>query len=113
LCYIGQGHTVNVPLPPHEPRPEKTRIRELFEEVYEANYGRVYSDMQAEGSRAAYSMSMNEYVPHAVYDRYGLRSGTELKGPAIIEERESTTIVDRGGRVRVDDRGILVIEVEA
>jgi N-methylhydantoinase A/oxoprolinase/acetone carboxylase beta subunit len=143
VCYIGQGHTVNVPLPADETLPDKARIRALFEKVYEATYGRRYSDMDVElinlrlvaqspapasslptiqstgaaeaalkGQRSAYSGRSNAYVEHAVYDRYRLHAGASVNGPAIIEERESTTIVDCGGRVRVDDHGTLIIDVQ-
>ena len=38
----------------------------------------------------------------AVYDRYALRAGDTLEGPAVIEERESTTVIGPGGAVAVD-----------
>jgi N-methylhydantoinase A/oxoprolinase/acetone carboxylase beta subunit len=37
-----------------------------------------------------------------VYDRYALPAGTRLRGPAIVEERESTTVVPREMRLEVD-----------
>ena len=45
------------------------------------------------GNRMAYFPSAGEYVDCPVYDRYKLRPGTQFKGPAIIEEKESTAIV--------------------
>lgn len=33
------------------------------------------------------------FTPALVYDRYALRAGDELAGPAIVEERESTLVV--------------------
>jgi len=47
----------------------------------------------------------------AVYDRYGLRPGDEIRGPALIEERESTCVVGPRDRVRVDARLNLVAEL--
>ncbi len=38
----------------------------------------------------------------AVYDRYALRQGDEIKGPAIIEERESTTVIGPWDSVTID-----------
>lgn len=38
-----------------------------------------------------------------VYDRYALAAGDDIAGPAIIEERESTTIVPPGDTVHVDE----------
>jgi N-methylhydantoinase A/oxoprolinase/acetone carboxylase beta subunit len=45
------------------------------------------------GERLAYFPSIGDYVPTAVYDRYRLRPGMILAGPAIIEERECTSLV--------------------
>ncbi len=47
----------------------------------------------------------------AVYDRYRLRPGAELRGPAIVEERESTVVVGPRGLARVDDVLNLVVEL--
>ena len=38
-----------------------------------------------------------------VYDRYSLRPGTRIDGPAIVEEREATTVIPLGDRLVVDD----------
>ena len=43
------------------------------------------------------------FVDTPVYDRYALRPGDRIEGPAIVEERESTTIVPPGDRLSVDD----------
>jgi 5-oxoprolinase (ATP-hydrolysing)/N-methylhydantoinase A len=48
-----------------------------------------------------------------VYDRYALAAGQTLAGPAIIEERESTTIVAPGDSLRVDDSLNLRISIAA
>ncbi len=63
------------------------------------------------GDRSAYSEAGNGMVPFAVYDRYRMGPGMVVHGPAIIEERESTTVVDAGGVVEVDDYGTLDISV--
>jgi N-methylhydantoinase A len=44
-----------------------------------------------------------------VYDRYALGPGARLAGPAIVEERESTTVVPPGARLLVDEALNLVI----
>jgi N-methylhydantoinase A/oxoprolinase/acetone carboxylase beta subunit len=46
-----------------------------------------------------------------VYDRYGLRAGMVVRGPAIIEERESTAVLPPGDCARVDRYGNLLVEV--
>jgi len=49
------------------------------------------------------------YVACAVYDRSLLFPGVGFDGPAVIEERESTTIVTPGAKVSMDDYGTLMI----
>ena len=51
------------------------------------------------------------FVDTPVYDRYALAPGTTLPGPAIIEERESTTVIPPGDEVTVDASGSLRIRV--
>ena len=47
-----------------------------------------------------------------VYDRYRLGPGATFLGPAIVEERESTTVIGPGAAVTVDAEGNLVVEVK-
>ena len=51
-------------------------------------------------------------MPCTVYDRYSLPPGTEFAGPAIVEERESTTIVGPSARARIDEYLNLIMEIE-
>ncbi|MFD2353655.1 hypothetical protein ACFSTC_36960 [Nonomuraea ferruginea] len=44
-----------------------------------------------------------------MYERGALAPGTVLRGPAIVEEREATTVVVPGTTLRVDDDLNLVI----
>jgi N-methylhydantoinase A len=53
------------------------------------------------------------YVDTPVYDRYALAPGAAFAGPAIIEERESTTVIGPGARVNVDARLTLILEGES
>lgn len=52
------------------------------------------------GRRAAWFDGAFRDTP--VYDRYSLASGDRIAGPAIIEEREATTIVAPGDTLEVD-----------
>jgi N-methylhydantoinase A len=61
-------------------------------------------------TRKAYFPEARGYVDTPVYDRYALQPGAAFQGPAIIEERESTTVAGPGARLRVDDRLTLIIE---
>lgn len=46
-----------------------------------------------------------------VYDRLKLKPGAEIVGPAVIEERVSTTVLLPGDRARMLENGPIVIEV--
>ena len=61
-------------------------------------------------TRQAYFPEAAGYVETPVYDRYTLAPGMVFAGPAIIEERESTTVIGPGARIRVDATRTLVAE---
>ena len=52
------------------------------------------------------------FAPCAVYSRYALRPGMELPDPAVIEERESTTVVGPDALVTIDRFLNLIIEID-
>jgi len=56
------------------------------------------------GSRPAYFPEAGGTVEAAVYDRYTLRPGERIVGPAIVEERESTTVVPPSDSLIVDEQ---------
>jgi len=61
--------------------------------------------------RPAYFPEKGGYVDTPIYDRERLFAGAELHGPAIIEERESTTVLPPGCGGRVDELGTLIVDV--
>ncbi|MBI3370231.1 MAG: hydantoinase/oxoprolinase family protein [Betaproteobacteria bacterium] len=114
------------------------RIEAAFNAQYALHYGRVDDDTPLEivtlrvkasqtsskpavkpntqGAGAAPEGMRRVYVPAAgcyeqvrVYVRGHLHSGDRLQGPAIIEERESTTVIDRGDTLTVDSFGCLIV----
>ena len=50
-------------------------------------------------------------VPVDVYDRYLLPPGSDLTGPAVVEETESTVVMGPGARGKVDRYGSLVVDI--
>jgi N-methylhydantoinase A len=62
------------------------------------------------GERRAYFPSRGGFVATPVYDRYALKPGEPVAGPALIEERESTVVVGPDAACCVDPYGTLVIE---
>jgi N-methylhydantoinase A len=61
--------------------------------------------------RPAYFPEAGGYLDTPVYDRYRLKAGERFEGPAIIEERESTTVIGPGARIHVDARHTLIAEL--
>ena len=60
--------------------------------------------------RAAYFPEAGGYVETPVYDRYRLDLSARFAGPAIVEERESTTVIGPGALISVDAHRNLVAE---
>jgi N-methylhydantoinase A len=128
MRYVGQGSEITVALPAVL---EADAVRAAFEAVYRGLYGRtppgaaiqfvalrlaVSAPMPGAGGRLAQSVRGGEarkgvravWFPEAdglvetvVYDRYALRAGDAVVGPAVFEEAESTFVVGPGGRATV------------
>lgn len=140
---VGQLHEIAVPLPAGELTGDSyAAIRAAFESVYSARYTQVPADARIEilsfrtrasgpvpqltvrqagiggqegqarkGSRQTYFDGA--WQEAGIYDRYSLRPGDQVSGPAIIEEHESTTIIPPGDQVSIDDIGNLRIAIAA
>jgi N-methylhydantoinase A len=66
------------------------------------------------GNRAVQLGPGPEPDPHQevpIYERERLGAGTEIRGPAIVEEPDSTTVVFPDQRLTVDEYGNLIIEI--
>ena len=68
-------------------------------------------DQAIKGKRQAYSPLARDFIPHTVYDRYKLFPTATFRGPAIIEEKESTLIVGEGASASTDEFGFLWIDL--
>jgi N-methylhydantoinase A len=63
------------------------------------------------GTRPMFLPELATLVDVPVYDRYQFGPGIDFIGPAIVEERESTTIIGSGANVTVDALLNLVIQL--
>src|SRR5437867_2446917 len=118
-----------------------TRIRAAFDEIYAARYGyanptepvetvtwklaavggaprvalaKAASDGRdggLKGRRRAWFPETRGWTECAVYDRSALAPGARLDGPAIVEERESTSVLPPGTSATVDEYANLIVEV--
>jgi N-methylhydantoinase A len=61
--------------------------------------------------RAAYFPEASGFCEVEVFDRNSIGEGQVIDGPAIIEEREATTVVLRGDTARIEAGGHLVISI--
>jgi len=136
LRYLGQEHSVMVPvagecgvveeiLDAFHDAHEKTYTFRLdntpvefvtFRLTASANVARpeikklsVYGRSVAEAKKSDRIVDFADDGRHEaqVYERSKLPPGTELKGPLIVEEATSTTLVHPGQMLRVDDFGFL------
>ena len=63
------------------------------------------------GERRVYFGPDTGFVVTPVYDRYLLAPGRQFTGPAVFEERESTTVVPPGATARIDAALNLLVEL--
>ena len=64
-------------------------------------------------TKLVYFRSENEYVPTPIYQRNFLKNGNVIKGPALVEEYASTTVVQFGDVLNVDAFGNLKISIRS
>ena len=74
--------------------------------------GRTEGVVALKGRRKMRFASVGDAVEGDVYDRYALSAGSVGAGPAVIEERETSTVVGPDARFHVDDALNLIIELE-
>lgn len=139
--YQGQGDAITVRLGPELGKDPAALVERAFNETYVRLYGRrppgvssevlswrvrvsgprprmrVKFDGAAGGparksSRPVWYAEAGGFVEAGVYDRYRLSPGTTIRGPAVIEERESTAVVGPGSAARVDEFGNLEVDFE-
>jgi N-methylhydantoinase A len=81
-------------------------------EHYELGGSSARTEAAQKGTRRAYHPTEQRFCDWPVYDRYALRPGMEITGPALIEERESTCVVGPDDRVVVDARFNLIANLD-
>jgi N-methylhydantoinase A len=140
MRYSGQGYEIRVPVTVGAANWPDALIEE-FVTTYRALYQRSGPDVSVEvlnwrvvssgpvpevtlrlqsgdtegearkGSRSAYFSVAGGFVDTAVFDRYRLKPGVQVEGPAIVEERESTVVVPPGASCVVREDSSLVVTV--
>jgi N-methylhydantoinase A len=137
MRFVGQGFDIPVPLPETL---DTASVQGAFLDAYQRLFDRRIEGLPSEvlswrlhatasrpavpaalgksiggeprkGSRQAYFPQAG-LVETAVYDRYRLAPGVVLRGPAVVEERESTTVIGPDCTFMLDPQGNLVIDIE-
>jgi N-methylhydantoinase A len=84
---------------------ERPRLRELEKAADPV-------DRAHKGTRRVYFREAGGMVDCALYDREKLSFDDGFRGPAIVEQMDTTTVVPPGASVKVDRFGSLLISVE-
>ena len=130
---VGQMHDISVALPASEiGEGDLSDIRQNFVKAYSARYAEPFEGARFEAvnfrvrvagptpklaltGAAGGGDTATKIKGHrqcwfeegefktAVYDRYALQAGDKIDGPAIIEERESTTVIGPSDKVSIDE----------
>ncbi len=69
------------------------------------------ADVAGGSTRPVYFEETSGFVETAVYSHYSLKPGTRIKGPAIIQQRESTTVIGPGDEADIDGHANIVIRL--
>jgi N-methylhydantoinase A/oxoprolinase/acetone carboxylase beta subunit len=138
MCYVGQSYHLEVPLAGEREAEPLARLYAdfcaLHDRIYGhatsapasivnlravhrvhglADFGRSEEPAAATGrprERMIVPVSGGGAVKAAIHDRWALRPGAIVEGPAIMEQSDTTTIIPDGWRGTVDASGNLMIE---
>ncbi len=140
MRYLGQGYDVSAPYS-GDGAAAIEAMRAAFERVYLKLYGRVYPHLPLEimnfrisaaasrhvsqlaegastasgdgkvGTRRAYCPKTRAWKEFTVHRRAAMGRDTEVPGPCIVEENESTTVIPSGARAHLDAHGSLIVKL--
>jgi N-methylhydantoinase A len=143
MAYVGQTHTVAVPLPvtitgDSVTPPTEAEITAAFEAAYRRVYSRLLPGGVSRilnlrtaviGKRPKFDLATlapttsgpvtprttrrvhmgGDWCDAAIYDRLGLPVGTEIHGPAVLEQPDTTILVEHGLIGSVDAYGNVIL----
>ncbi len=143
MAYLGQTHTVAVPLPVtvqagRVTPPGRDQIAAAFDAAYTATYGRLLpggvtrilnlrtavigqrpkfdlASLAPQGAgattaRASRRVHVGDWVDAAIYDRLALPVGAVIPGPAVLEQPDTTILIEPGLTGTVDAHGNLILK---
>nr|WP_202963216.1 hydantoinase/oxoprolinase family protein [Geomicrobium sp. JCM 19037] len=137
MKYRGQTHEITVSLPLGNLGDQEEEIVNRFKDAYRELYAEANEEMEIETlnwrvivqgpepvlqlksteesgfnptEKATRNVYFGEWIDTPVYEREQLFAGVQLKGPAIIEERESTVVVPPAFLVTLDRSHNIILE---
>ncbi|MGH8666650.1 MAG: hydantoinase/oxoprolinase family protein [Burkholderiales bacterium] len=137
VCYIGQSYHLEVALEIRSDDVLERLSRDFYE-VHDRIYGhsapgliqfvnlRAVHQAQAggpdaaadyvpaagdacKGTRAILTAQSGKFVQARVYERSRIAPGTRFEGPAILEQADTTTVLDCGWQAEIDSCGSLIL----
>jgi N-methylhydantoinase A len=136
MAYVGQIHTLRVPI---EFGWDARQINAAFQEAYRREYGNTLGEIPTtivsfrsvvQGVRehvrraletpvtapppppiATRQVHFNGWRNTPIYDRNHLQPGMEIPGPAIVEQADTTTVIEPDMQARVDAYGNILVEI--
>ncbi|MGE0716816.1 MAG: hydantoinase/oxoprolinase family protein [Alphaproteobacteria bacterium] len=136
MCYVGQSYTLEVSLDLADAAP-LDRLYENFLVDHDRVYGHATrlparivnlravhqaggagaidgvaewgSGNPEKGRRSILVAEHPQPVDAAIYDRTAMPPGFTFTGPAIVEQADTTTLVEPGWSGRIDDRGAMIL----
>jgi N-methylhydantoinase A/oxoprolinase/acetone carboxylase beta subunit len=140
VCYVGQAYHLEIPLRIDAANPIETLYRD-FLAAHDRIYGhstegparivnlrsihrsavshpstaaaiRPNGDDVHKGTRNILTAGSGRFIPATVYDRSAMTAGLEIRGPAIVEQPDTTTLIEPGWRATVMADGTLVITAD-
>ena len=132
MSYLGQIHSLRVPV---EPDWDPAQLTKAFSAAYEREYGntldlpvllvnlktavsgvrtRVMTVSAPAASTTTTPLGRRQvwfggWHDTPIYDRAALSSGSVITGPAVIEQADTTTVIEPGMTATVDDTSNLVV----
>jgi N-methylhydantoinase A/oxoprolinase/acetone carboxylase beta subunit len=140
VCYVGQSYHLEIALRADAANPLETLYRD-FLAAHDRIYGhstegaaRIVNlrsihrstvnrpataapahsegDNASKGTRLVLTAESDKFVPATVYDRSAIAPGLEIRGPAIVEQPDTTTLIEPGWRATVVADGTLIITAD-
>ncbi len=141
MRYRGQGYEIEVEIPAGRPQSAFSKLPQLFGEKYAEIFSVSYLDEPLEiltwkidisgppprsvaarkSPTGSVSVRPRDYrraffpetgfIDCPIFDRYLLPVEAEIRGPAVIEERESTVVLGQADRATLDRYGNLIAEL--